>query len=279
MPTIEITEEQHERLEDVRTGLEEHRVGPYGIVRTVDAVEFLLDQHEGDTESSSRTSKPSREGVGRWNGEDEVDTEPGDTEDEDEVDTEPGDTEDEHEDATGDAEDVVGETGETTESEPESTTGAETRRTTGADPESTTGAKTRRTTGADTESTTGAKTRRTTGADTESTTGAETRRTTGAETESTTEARVGGTTELGTGESADSTGGEGVGAEDRTGGDGNRENNSGRLGAMMRLLEEHDEKWEESGAEGGKYMVTLPDGSQEGVRTKDDVRALLFKHY
>jgi hypothetical protein len=49
---------------------------------------------------------------------------------------------------------------------------------------------------------------------------------------------------------------------------------------MMQLLAEHDDKWEENpDAEGGKYAVTLPDGATEHVRTKDDVRALLFKHY
>jgi hypothetical protein len=47
----------------------------------------------------------------------------------------------------------------------------------------------------------------------------------------------------------------------------------------MQLLDDHDDKWEESGSEDGKYAVTLPDGSTEQVRTKDDVRALLFKHY
>lgn len=52
-----------------------------------------------------------------------------------------------------------------------------------------------------------------------------------------------------------------------------------RLEAMMNLLDEHDEKWTEVDREDGKYEVTLPDETTEVVRTKDDVRALLFQHY
>lgn len=52
-----------------------------------------------------------------------------------------------------------------------------------------------------------------------------------------------------------------------------------RLQAMMDLLEDHDDKWTETEGDEGKYAVTLPDGSTETVRTKDDVRALLFQHY
>jgi len=54
---------------------------------------------------------------------------------------------------------------------------------------------------------------------------------------------------------------------------------AGRLNAMMQLLEEYDEAWEEVDSDQGKYAVTLPDGDTEHVRTKDDVRALLFQHY
>lgn len=52
-----------------------------------------------------------------------------------------------------------------------------------------------------------------------------------------------------------------------------------RLAAMMTLVDDHADKWQQTDAEGGKYAVTLPDGTTEQVRTKDDVRALLFKHY
>ncbi|MFB6154540.1 MAG: hypothetical protein ABEJ22_01510, partial [Haloferacaceae archaeon] len=50
------------------------------------------------------------------------------------------------------------------------------------------------------------------------------------------------------------------------------------LNAMMSLLDEHDDKWGE-GSGDDRYEVELPDGETEAVRTKDDVRALLFKHY
>ncbi|MDY6817982.1 MAG: hypothetical protein SVG88_04905 [Halobacteriales archaeon] len=52
-----------------------------------------------------------------------------------------------------------------------------------------------------------------------------------------------------------------------------------RLNAMMNLLETHDDKWEEAEGEDGRYAVELPDGEVEHVRTKDDVRAVLFKNY
>ncbi len=53
-----------------------------------------------------------------------------------------------------------------------------------------------------------------------------------------------------------------------------------RLEAMMNLMSEHEDKWEVSDSEeGGKYVVELPDGKSMHVRTKDDVRGLLFKHY
>jgi hypothetical protein len=52
-----------------------------------------------------------------------------------------------------------------------------------------------------------------------------------------------------------------------------------RLEAMMNLLDDHQDKWSEVDREDGKYEVTLPDDTTETVRTKDDVRALLFQHY
>lgn len=50
------------------------------------------------------------------------------------------------------------------------------------------------------------------------------------------------------------------------------------LNAMLNLLDTHDDKWGEGNGD-DRYQVELPDGSTEGARTKDDVRALLFKHY
>ncbi len=51
-----------------------------------------------------------------------------------------------------------------------------------------------------------------------------------------------------------------------------------QLNAMLSLLDTHEEKWREASGD-ARYEVTLPDGSTEQARTKDDVRALLFKHY
>ena len=53
---------------------------------------------------------------------------------------------------------------------------------------------------------------------------------------------------------------------------------AGQLNAMMRLLDTHADKWGESAGD-ARYEVELPDGRVEAARTKDDVRALLFKHY
>jgi hypothetical protein len=50
------------------------------------------------------------------------------------------------------------------------------------------------------------------------------------------------------------------------------------LNEMMSLLDTHSDKWGESSGD-ERYAVDLPDGSTEQVRTKDDVKALLFKHY
>jgi len=53
---------------------------------------------------------------------------------------------------------------------------------------------------------------------------------------------------------------------------------AGQLNAMMRLLETHADKWRKADGD-ARYEVDLPDGSVETARTKDDVRALLFKNY
>ncbi|QSG01764.1 DNA polymerase V family protein [Natranaeroarchaeum sulfidigenes] len=47
MPEIEITEDQQEYLEDLRSELEADIVGPYGHVRVSDAVQYLIDDHDG----------------------------------------------------------------------------------------------------------------------------------------------------------------------------------------------------------------------------------------
>ena len=50
------------------------------------------------------------------------------------------------------------------------------------------------------------------------------------------------------------------------------------LAAVNRMLDEHDDKWRESGGD-EPYEVDLPDGRTDSVRTKDDVRQLLFRYY
>ncbi|MDS0261237.1 hypothetical protein NDI56_17695 [Haloarcula sp. S1CR25-12] len=50
------------------------------------------------------------------------------------------------------------------------------------------------------------------------------------------------------------------------------------LSAANQLLKTHDDKWRKSGGN-EPYEVDLPDGTTEAVRTKDDIRGLLFKHY
>ncbi len=50
------------------------------------------------------------------------------------------------------------------------------------------------------------------------------------------------------------------------------------LQQAMSLLEAHDDRWRESSGD-EPYEVDLPDGSTEAVRTKDDIKRLVFKHW
>ena len=52
----------------------------------------------------------------------------------------------------------------------------------------------------------------------------------------------------------------------------------GQLNAMLSLLDTHSDKWHSADGD-ARYEVELPDGTVESARTKDDVRATLFKHY
>jgi hypothetical protein len=51
------------------------------------------------------------------------------------------------------------------------------------------------------------------------------------------------------------------------------------LSMANQLLREHDDKWRRTEDGEAPYEVDLPDGTTEGVRTKDDVRQYLFKNY
>ncbi|MFC7176683.1 hypothetical protein [Halosegnis marinus] len=57
MPTIEVTEDQLDRLEAVRDDVAAALAGPYGHVRTRDAVAYLLDTY---TPPPRRTPRPRR---------------------------------------------------------------------------------------------------------------------------------------------------------------------------------------------------------------------------
>lgn len=50
------------------------------------------------------------------------------------------------------------------------------------------------------------------------------------------------------------------------------------LQQAMSLLDAHDDRWRESDSD-EPYEVDLPGGSTEAVRTKDDIKRLLFKHW
>jgi predicted flap endonuclease-1-like 5' DNA nuclease len=62
------------------------------------------------------------------------------------------------------------------------------------------------------------------------------------------------------------------------GGDPATNSPSDTLQQAMDLLAAHDDRWRESSGD-EPHEVDLPDGSTEGVRTKDDVKRLLFKHW
>ncbi|QLD85631.1 hypothetical protein HWV23_07795 [Natronomonas halophila] len=79
---------------------------------------------------------------------------------------------------------------------------------------------------------------------------------------------------------------DGPGSDDESDGDtdatapGETEDESpeNTLQQAMSLLEQHDDKWRESSGD-EPYEVDLPDGGTEAVRTKDDIKRLLFKHW
>jgi len=58
----------------------------------------------------------------------------------------------------------------------------------------------------------------------------------------------------------------------------NKDDDDDQLDAMLSLLDTHSDKWHSADGD-ARYEVELPDGSVASARTKDDVRATLFKHY
>ena len=77
----------------------------------------------------------------------------------------------------------------------------------------------------------------------------------------------------GTDADSDGTSGDGPGSDDRA-----NDSPEDTLQQAMSLLDAHDDRWRESSGD-EPYEVDLPDGSTEAVRTKDDVKRLLFKHW
>lgn len=67
-------------------------------------------------------------------------------------------------------------------------------------------------------------------------------------------------------------------AADDTAPSGSDDSPEDTLQRAMSLLDAHEDRWRESGGD-EPYEVDLPDGSTTGVRTKDDVKRLLFKHW
>jgi hypothetical protein len=52
-----------------------------------------------------------------------------------------------------------------------------------------------------------------------------------------------------------------------------------QLQAMMNLLETHEDRWRKAESGDAPYEVDLPDGGTETARTKDDVKRILFRNY
>lgn len=81
-------------------------------------------------------------------------------------------------------------------------------------------------------------------------------------------------TNAGNGRGADS----GSGTGGTGSGDPANDSPEDTLQQAMSLLDAHDDRWRE-GSGDEPYEVDLPDGETEAVRTKDDVKRLLFKHW
>lgn len=250
MPEIEISDSQREYLEGLRTHIAEEHVGPYGHVRTRDVVQFLIDRHE-------QRSDPDREAI-RDTVRDhlseqsyqELQSLAADTEG-----VEPGGKAPDLRERLVDARvrELLGET----EEDDEPTAG-------GADRGGESGAKR---IAAVEETSDADRSKRANGAVEETQSGGDVE-TTGSVSDSGAESGGGVNSDGG----ANSDG-------NAVGSDADADSGGSRLQRMMGLLDQNEDKWEERESDEGKYAVTLPDGSVESARTKDDIRSLLFKHY
>ena len=222
MPTIEVTEEQLDRLEAVRDDVAETLGGPYGHTRVQDAVEYLLD-----------TYKPPEEAG-------DADASEGSAADADAADEDSSAAEDDAAAADGDPADAG-----LASLEPIGSAKAAALERAGYE----TPDDLREASADDLTEVSGV-----------------------GETlaERILEA-VGAATSEEVGGEVDDTADESADGDEQADG-------ANRLDAMMNLLDEHDDKWDESDGD-EPYAVELPDGSVETARTKDDVRGLLFRHY
>lgn len=64
MQTIEVTDEQHAIIQQLRESIDEHVVGKYGHVRERDAVQFLLDNLDDDLELETDGESAANEVAG-----------------------------------------------------------------------------------------------------------------------------------------------------------------------------------------------------------------------
>ncbi|MFP9190520.1 hypothetical protein ACLI4Q_02485 [Natrialbaceae archaeon A-CW1-1] len=255
MQTLEVTDEQYAVIQRLRAAISADVVGKYGFVREQDAVQFLIDNLDGDLEAATLVDadadevgstatddvaaaveaaiagEETREGVESVSydeGEDVVDEDgesvddedgSGDVDDEDssDGDDESADDSNESDDTDSDESDDGDSDGDTDDNDESADDADDTDESDDADSD----------------------------------------------------------------ESADDS----DESEDTDDSDGDDDSTGGAaddddmLDRMMNLLETHDDKWEESPSGDYRYRVTLPDGSTDDVQTKDDVRALLFKNY
>ncbi|MBX0302718.1 MSCRAMM family adhesin SdrC [Haloarcula salinisoli] len=257
MPEITVTESQRERLEAIQEEIESAYIDTYGHIRTTDVVQYLLDtytppEQQGDVahERIATAEFGALQAVAT-----DVEGVPGSGIDAETMRGELLSTlgvgefaarlaDVEGGDAESGVEDDAAETSEADESSSETPSTAETDADDDSEPE--------------------------TDADDEAADETDVGEETGDETDAGEE--VGDETDAGAETESDDSGGSTSTSAAANDGPG------AVLSAANQLLTDHEDKWREGGSD-SPYEVDLPDGTTETVRTKDDVRGLLFKHY
>ena len=259
MREIEVTDEQYEYLESLREEIKAEVVGPYGHVRTVDAVQYLIDNHEGDVDVEVAAAGELAV-AGDADGRDSsADTEPaGGTaaDDTDPSDGSPATPDDSDDPEANEGLKVVDGIGPSR---------AATLRSAGYDTLAAVASAAPDALAAELDGVTGEQ-----AAELVANAETHTEDTTAETDEETTEHNASNSESTDTNSSSGLPSGSGPSPTDSS-------DDSGMLSAMQQLLDEYDDKWQQ--ASGTGYEVDLPDGSTESANTKDDVRALLFRHY